>query len=98
MPLATKTSQHANADVFAAIAHPVRRQIMALLNDGEQSVNRLASSFEVSRPAISQHLRVLLEVGLVSEQREGRENLYRVKAKGLQEVQAWISQFEQFWN
>src|SRR5689334_400243 len=98
MQVITKTTQHASADVFAAIAHPLRRQILDLLCSEERSVQRLSESFQVSRPAISQHLRVLLEAGLVSEQREGRENRYRVEAANLYEVQTWVSQYEQFWT
>ena len=77
MQQVTKTVQEAGADVFTAIAHPVRRQILDLLRKEERPVKQLAASFSMSRPAISQHLRILLEVGLVAEQREGRENYYR---------------------
>lgn len=71
---------------------------MDLLNSGGKSVSRLAESFAVSRPAISQHLRVLLEAGLVAEERQGREHFYRLQGQRLAEVQAWVSQYEQFWH
>ena len=94
----TKTVQHADADVFTAIAHPVRRQLLDMLAKGDQSVNELASPFEMSRPAISQHLRILLDVGLVSEQRAGRERRYQLHSEGLQEVQRWLQTYQRFWN
>ncbi|HEX2914404.1 MAG TPA: metalloregulator ArsR/SmtB family transcription factor [Chloroflexia bacterium] len=98
MQLVTKTVQNAEADPFTAIAHPVRRQILDMLRSGQQPVKQLASAFEVSRPAISQHLKVLLDAGLVSEKRTGREHYYRLQANRLQEVQDWVGQYEQFWN
>ena len=59
-------------DVFGAIAHPARRQMLDLLVDADRSVNTIAGHFEMSRPAVSQHLRILLDAGLVTEQRHGR--------------------------
>src|SRR5258708_1568058 len=90
--------EHADADVFAAIAHPVRRQLLDMLGKGDQSVNELATPFEMSRPAISQHLRILLDVGLVSEQRQGRERRYKLHPDGLVEVQRWLQTYQRFWN
>jgi DNA-binding transcriptional ArsR family regulator len=98
MQAVARTVKQADNDIFTAIAHPFRRQILDSLRGGEQSVHRLAANFAVSRPAISQHLRVLVDVGLLREQRVGRENLYALQADGLQEVNVWISQFEVFWN
>jgi DNA-binding transcriptional ArsR family regulator len=98
MQVVTKTVQEAGADVFTAIAHPVRRQISDLLREEERPVKQLAASFEMSRPAISQHLKILLEVGLVAEQRAGRENYYRLQPERLQEVGEWLRHYEQFWN
>jgi len=60
-------------DVFAAISHPARRRMLDLLIETARSVNALAEHFQMSRPAVSQHLRVLLDAGLVTEQRHGRE-------------------------
>ena len=85
------------ADVFHAIADPTRRQLLAMLRGGEQPVNRLADAFDVSRPAISQHLRVLREAGAVTERRVGRERRYRLRAVALREVARWVSQYERFW-
>lgn len=77
-------------DVFEAIAHPVRRELLHRLAGGELPVNRLAERYAISRPAISQHLAVLLEAGLVSERKVGRERLYRMNAAPLREVEGWI--------
>ncbi len=94
-----KTVQHSNADVFTAIAHPVRRQILDHLIEGDRTVKVLAGQFEnISRPAISQHLAILLEVGLVSMHEEGRENFYHLQPERLQEVEAWVRHYERFWH
>lgn len=93
-----KTVQHAQADVFTAIAHPVRRQLLDLLIGGDQPVKRLAERFDTSRPAISQHLHILLEAGLVAERRHGRERRYQLQPERLKEIETWLQQYEQFWN
>ena len=98
MSVMTKTVQHADADIFTAIAHPVRRQILDQLVGGDQSVTRLAEPYGMSRPAISQHLRVLRDVGLVTEQRHGRERQYRLQPERLYEVRAWMQKYERFWR
>ncbi len=82
-----------DADTFAAVAHPVRRELLDLLRQEEQSVSQLAAHFDVSRPAVSQHLRVLLDAGLVSEQRRGRERIYRLQPGALQELEAWLEAY-----
>jgi DNA-binding transcriptional ArsR family regulator len=92
-----KTTQHADSDVFAAIAHPVRRQLLDALSQSDRSVTQLAEPFQMSRPAISQHLRVLLEAGLVSERRAGRERRYALQAERLLEVQRWLHTYRRFW-
>ncbi|GCE09981.1 ArsR/SmtB family transcription factor [Dictyobacter aurantiacus] len=98
MPPVTKTIQHADTDVFAAIAHPVRRKLLDMLAVHEHSVKDLAEPFDLSRPAISQHLRILLDVGLVSEYRQGREHRYQLHAEHLSEVSHWVQQYERFWH
>ena len=98
MPSSYKTSQHAGADVFTAIAHPTRREILDALTQDEMTVKTIAERFQVSRPAISQHLAVLLEAGLVSRHEIGRQNLYRLEAERLQEVAAWVQHYRRFWN
>jgi DNA-binding transcriptional ArsR family regulator len=85
-------------EVFAAISHPVRRRILDLLAEEDRPVNAIASNFEVSRPAISQHLRVLLDAGLVSEQRYGRERRYRLVPEELAQIYSWLAHYERFWK
>lgn len=91
-------SRPATADVFRAIADPTRRGLLDKLTAGEQPMTRLAASFEMTLPAVSQHLRVLRDVGLVSEQRAGRQRLYRVNAAPLREVADWVAHYEKFWT
>lgn len=87
-----------SADVFAAIADPTRRAILDRLSQGEQPVKQLAKPYAMSLPAISQHLKVLLEVGLVTQRKVGRERLYRLNPEPLKEVSNWVNHYEQFWQ
>jgi DNA-binding transcriptional ArsR family regulator len=93
-----KTIQRTDTDVFTAIAHPVRRQLLDMLTQKEHSVTELSEPFAMSRPAISQHLRVLLDAGLVSEHRKGRERRYQLHAEHLLEVQRWLQTYQRFWQ
>ncbi|MDO9486296.1 MAG: metalloregulator ArsR/SmtB family transcription factor [Actinomycetota bacterium] len=86
------------SDVFNAIAEPQRRDILALLRAGERPVNELALELGMSQPGASKHLRVLREVGLVSDRKAGKQRLYGLDARGMQPVHEWIGGFEQFWN
>ena len=85
-------------DVFAAISHPARRRMLDLLIETARSVNALAGHFQMSRPAVSQHLRVLLDAGLVTEQRHGRERRYRLVPAQLGPVRDWMAHYERFWD
>ena len=85
-------------EVFGAISHPARRRMLDLLAEGDRPVNAIAGLFEMSRPAVSQHLRVLLGAGLVTEQRHGRERRYRLAPERLGPVWDWISHYERFWD
>ena len=87
-------------DVFQAIADPTRRAILQLVADEERPVNVLAERFagQMSRPAVSQHLRILRDAGLVTERRVGRERRYRLRATPLREVRDWVRQYEWFWR
>jgi len=85
-------------DVFAAISHPARRHMLGLLAESDRSVNAMAGHFQMSRPAVSQHLRVLLDSGLVTEQRYGRERRYHFVPDRLSAVRDWIAQYERFWD
>src|SRR5579871_457698 len=71
-------TQDRESDVFGAISHPARRRMLDLLLEADSSVNTLAGHFEMSRPAVSQHLRILLDAGLVTEERHGRERRYHL--------------------
>ncbi|RWM65856.1 MULTISPECIES: metalloregulator ArsR/SmtB family transcription factor [Mesorhizobium] len=84
--------------VFRAIADPTRRAILDRLRLGPAPVNELASAFSQSRPAISKHLRVLRELRVVSEQKIGRERLYRLEPAELKDVADWILPYRDFWQ
>jgi DNA-binding transcriptional ArsR family regulator len=86
------------ADVYRALADPTRRAILSGLLQGERSVNRIASQFVVSRPAVSKHLRLLKEANLVSEARRGKERVYRLNAEPLREVDEWLESYRSMWN
>jgi DNA-binding transcriptional ArsR family regulator len=78
-----------------AIAEPRRRAILRLVRDEELSAGEIASHFDVTRPAVSQHLTVLKEAGLVDERRNGTRRLYRARPEGLAELKAFL---EEFWD
>src|SRR5690242_12453847 len=78
-----------------AIAAPRRRQILTLVRGGELSAGEIASHFDVTRPAVSQHLNVLKEAGLVSERRDGTRRLYRARPEGLAELKQFL---EEYWD
>ena len=80
---------------ITALADPTRRSIFERLRHGPRAVGQLASGLPVSRPAVSQHLRVLKEAGLVSERRDGTRRLYRIEPEGLDELREY---FERFWD
>ena len=88
----------ANTDVFAAIADPTRRSLLDRLREGEQPVKELAAPFDMSMPAISQHLSVLCEVGLVVQRRVGRQRFYRLNPEPLKQVADWVAYYERFWQ
>jgi DNA-binding transcriptional ArsR family regulator len=74
----------------AAISDPIRRRVLELVRDRELPAGELAAEFDVSRPAVSRHLRVLREAGLVHERREGRQRLYRADPEPLAELREWL--------
>lgn len=76
-----------------ALADPTRREVFERLRLGPSPVGRLASGMPVSRPAVSQHLRVLKEAGLVTEEQDGTRRIYRIDPKGLGQLRAWLDQF-----
>jgi DNA-binding transcriptional ArsR family regulator len=84
--------------VFDALADPTRRRLLELLAAGERSAGELASRFSVSRPAVSRHLRVLREAGLVRARRDARRRVYALEPAPLQDVDAWIETLSCFWR
>lgn len=83
------------ADAFAAIADSNRRYILEELRRGPKSVNQLASGLSVSRPAVSQHLKVLLDTGLVNARSEGTRRIYAISNGGFLKLNLWLDQFWQ---
>jgi DNA-binding transcriptional ArsR family regulator len=81
------------ADPFAAIADPNRRFLIEELRRGPKTVNQLASTLPVSRPAVSQHLKVLLDAGLVSARPEGTKRVYALSKAGFAPLNIWLDQF-----
>jgi DNA-binding transcriptional ArsR family regulator len=91
------TGAPAVEDVFGVLAHPVRRQLLERLAAGERRVSDLAAPLPVSRSAVSQHLRLMLRVGVVAERHAGRERYYRLEREALDEVGGWLGGVDQFW-
>lgn len=85
-------------DVFQAIADPTRRAIINLLSQQPMNLNGVADNFAISRPAISKHIRILVECGLVDIQQKGRERYCNANLKSLNEVSEWVNQYSRFWN
>ena len=85
-------------DVFQAIADPTRRDIITILCQEPQNLNTLADRFPISRPAISRHIKILVECGLVLVEKQGRESLCRATPENLDAVQQWLQHTEQFWK
>ena len=88
----------ARRDVFQAIADPTRRQIISLLATGAMNVNAISERFDMSRPAISQHVKILEECGLLVITQQGRERLCEARLEALTDVARWVGQYSQFWN
>lgn len=86
------------SEVFRAVSDPTRRAVLDLLVGGERPAGELAAPFDMSQPAMSQHLRVLREAGLVEQRREGRRQIYKLRPERLREIHEWVRHYEQFWN
>ena len=82
-----------NALAFAALADPTRREVFERLAAGPRSVGELAKGLPVSRPAVSQHLKVLKDAGLVSDRAKGARRVYRIDPEGLGQIRAWLDRF-----
>lgn len=90
--------RQAHATVFHAIADPTRRAMLELLGTGDKSAGELGEPSRLTQPAVSQHLRVLREAGLVRQRKHGRQRIYSLDATPLEGVADWVSYFEQFWD
>lgn len=94
MPTAAVTEDR----IFQALADPSRRAIFESLTRGEAAVNDLTSRFDISQPAVSQHLAALRAAGLVNSRREGRRVYYRVEPRGMKPLVDWIAHYRAFWT
>jgi DNA-binding transcriptional ArsR family regulator len=85
-------------DVFQAIADPTRREIIRLIAQAPMNLNAIADNFDITRPAISNHIRILSECGIVSIEQKGRERYCKIQSTNLKEVSDWIGQFNALWE
>lgn len=85
-------------DVFQAIADPTRREILHLIAGKRMNLNTVSEKFTISRPAVSKHIKILEECGLVSVVQEGRERFCEPRLEKLQEVSDWVEKYEKFWT
>lgn len=85
-------------DVFQAIADPTRRQIISLVAKQPLNVNSIAEKFDVSRQAVSLHVKILTECGLIIIKQQGRERYCEAKLQKLEEVSDWVEQYRKFWT
>jgi DNA-binding transcriptional ArsR family regulator len=85
-------------DTFTALSDPTRRRIIESLALGESSFGDLADKFDMSRPAVSQHLKALREAGIVTARADAQRRIYRLTDHGLDDVEAWLGRVRAFWN
>jgi DNA-binding transcriptional ArsR family regulator len=85
-------------DAFNAVAEPRRRQILDVLATGERPVNDLVTQLGLPQPAVSKHLRVLRDVGLVDVRGSGRQRIYRLDGRSLKPIHDWVKPFERLWE
>lgn len=96
--MAATILRSARRDVFQAIADPTRREIIQLVAQRPLNLNTIAENFKMSRPAISQQIKILTECGLVVVHQKGRERYCEAQLEQLTEVAVWINQYRAFWN
>jgi DNA-binding transcriptional ArsR family regulator len=84
-------------DAFQVIGDPSRRKMLMLLSDDSMTINNLAENFDMSRPAVSKHVKILYNAGFISIKDAGRERYCTLKQDGFLELQNWISYFDKFW-
>lgn len=85
-------------DVFSALADYNRRQILVMLSEDKMTVNSITEKFNISRPAISKHLKILLNTNLVVPIQKGRERYYQLNVEPLNEVRQWLEFYDKFWD
>ena len=85
-------------DVFQAIADPTRREIIGMVAHQSLNLNAVAEQFNISRPAISKHIKILTECGLITIKQKGRERYCEAKFETLNEVSDWVEQYKKFWE
>ena len=85
-------------DVFLALANPTRRRLLELLADGPRTAGDLAEQFDLSRPAVAEHLQLLRRAALVRDEAVGRRRLYHLESEPLEQVADWLHPFERFWR
>lgn len=85
-------------DAFQAIGDPSRRKLLLLLRKESMTINNLAENFDMSRPAVSKHIKILHGAGFISIRDVGRERYCTLRNDGFEELQAWITYFDKFWN
>ena len=88
---------HANLDAFQVIADPSRRQMLVLLSKESMTINSLAENFDMSRPAVSKHIKIMYTAGFITITDVGRERYCTLKKDGFSELQEWIDFFDKFW-
>ena len=85
-------------DVFQAIADPTRREIIGLLANQQLNLNSIADNFDISRPAVSKHIKILTQCGLITIKQDGRDRYCKANFVKLNEVANWVEQYRKFWN
>lgn len=90
-------AMHSRRDVFQAIADPTRREIIQLIASRSLNLNAIADNFSVSRPAISQHIKILVECGLIVIEKQGRERYCEARLQKLNEVSEWVERYRKVW-
>lgn len=87
-----------NRDIFQAISDPTRRAILVLIASQAMTPNALAEEFDTSRQAVSKHIRILNECGVVEQEKVGREIYYHLKPEKMKEIDKWLAQFREIWE
>jgi DNA-binding transcriptional ArsR family regulator len=95
---AAELDDGAEASPYRAVSDGTRRRILDVLAEGERSVSELLERFELSQPALSQHLKVLRDAGLVSVRRDGRRRIYALDPRPLRAIYDWVAHYERFWD